>query len=44
MDLVPVELYYEEFGQGVPVILLHGFPLNNFHHEQEQLPHPLKFS
>jgi pimeloyl-ACP methyl ester carboxylesterase len=29
MDLVPVELYYEEFGQGVPVILLHGFPLNH---------------
>lgn len=28
MDLVPVELYYEEYGQGFPVILLHGFPLN----------------
>lgn len=29
MDLVPVELYYEEFGQGFPVILVHGFPLNH---------------
>lgn len=29
MDLEPVELYYEEFGQGFPVILLHGFPLNH---------------
>ena len=29
MDLVPVELYYEEFGQGFPVILMHGYPLNH---------------
>jgi pimeloyl-ACP methyl ester carboxylesterase len=29
MDLEPVELYYEEAGQGTPVILLHGFPLSH---------------
>ena len=29
MDLAPVELFYEEVGQGYPVVLLHGFPLNH---------------
>lgn len=29
MDLEPVDLYYEEIGQGLPVVLLHGFPLNH---------------
>ena len=27
MELEPVELAYEESGQGIPVVLLHGFPL-----------------
>ncbi|HWQ04663.1 MAG TPA: alpha/beta hydrolase [Longilinea sp.] len=29
MDLAPVELFYEEIGQGFPIVLLHGFPLNH---------------
>lgn len=29
MELKPVELYYEEIGQGPPVILLHGFPFDH---------------
>ncbi|MRR52619.1 MAG: alpha/beta hydrolase, partial [Rhodocyclaceae bacterium] len=29
MDLEPVDLYYEETGQGYPVVLLHGYPLNH---------------
>lgn len=28
MDTHPVELSYEEHGQGIPVIFLHGFPFN----------------
>jgi pimeloyl-ACP methyl ester carboxylesterase len=29
MNHQPVELYYEEAGQGIPLILLHGFPLDH---------------
>jgi pimeloyl-ACP methyl ester carboxylesterase len=29
MDLEPVDLYYEETGQGFPIVLLHGYPLNH---------------
>jgi 3-oxoadipate enol-lactonase len=29
MDLVPVELYYEEHGKGFPVVFLHGFPFDH---------------
>jgi 3-oxoadipate enol-lactonase len=29
MELNPVQLYYEEHGQGTPVVLLHGFPLDH---------------
>lgn len=29
MEYKPVQLYFEETGQGVPVILLHGFPLDH---------------
>ncbi len=29
MDCKPVQLNYEEFGQGVPLILIHGFPLDH---------------
>jgi 3-oxoadipate enol-lactonase len=29
MNLIPVQLYYEEFGKGFPVVLLHGFPLDH---------------
>ncbi len=27
--LKPVDLYYEESGQGTPILLVHGFPLNH---------------
>ena len=29
MELEPVKLYYKETGQGTPVVLVHGFPLNH---------------
>ncbi len=29
MNLVPVQLYYEEYGSGFPVIFLHGFPFDH---------------
>jgi pimeloyl-ACP methyl ester carboxylesterase len=29
MELQPVELHYEEYGQGTPVIFLHGFPFDH---------------
>jgi len=29
MDLIAVELHYEEHGQGLPVILIHGYPLDH---------------
>ncbi len=29
MELTPVELSIEEFGHGVPIVLLHGFPLGH---------------
>lgn len=29
MDIKPVQLYYEEIGQGIPVVLVHGFPLDH---------------
>jgi pimeloyl-ACP methyl ester carboxylesterase len=29
MELKPVELFYEEEGEGLPVVFLHGFPLNH---------------
>jgi 3-oxoadipate enol-lactonase len=29
MEFNPVQLYYEEHGQGIPVVLLHGFPLDH---------------
>lgn len=28
MNLVPVDLAYEDHGEGLPVVFLHGFPLN----------------
>lgn len=28
MQLKPVDLFFEEVGEGLPVVLLHGFPLN----------------
>lgn len=29
MELNPVQLYFEEHGQGIPVVLVHGFPLDH---------------
>lgn len=29
MELNPVDLYYEEYGNGVPLIFLHGFPFDH---------------
>jgi len=29
MELNPVDLYYEEHGQGIPIIFLHGFPFDH---------------
>lgn len=29
MEINPVDLYYEEHGQGIPVIFLHGFPFDH---------------
>src|SRR5512133_3839444 len=29
MEINPVDLYYEEHGQGTPVIFLHGFPFDH---------------
>jgi pimeloyl-ACP methyl ester carboxylesterase len=29
MDLIPVQLYYEEYGKGFPVVFLHGFPFDH---------------
>jgi 3-oxoadipate enol-lactonase len=29
MEMKPVDLYYEEHGQGLPVIFLHGFPFDH---------------
>lgn len=29
MELKPVDLYYEEHGQGIPVFFLHGFPFDH---------------
>lgn len=29
MELKPVDLFYEEYGQGIPVIFLHGFPFDH---------------
>jgi pimeloyl-ACP methyl ester carboxylesterase len=29
MNLIPVQLYYEEFGKGFPVVFLHGFPFDH---------------
>lgn len=29
MDLKPVDLFYEEIGQGMPVLLVHGYPLDH---------------
>lgn len=29
MDIKPVELFYEDIGQGVPVILVHGYPFDH---------------
>jgi 3-oxoadipate enol-lactonase len=29
MDSQPVELFYEEYGQGIPMVLLHGYPLDH---------------
>src|SRR5438552_15808002 len=35
----PVTLYYSEAGQGMPLVLLHGFPLSSaiWHEQQQQL-------
>jgi len=29
MELKPIDLYYEEVGSGVPLVLIHGFPLDH---------------
>jgi len=29
MEYEPIDLYYEEYGQGLPVVLLHGFPFDH---------------
>ncbi len=29
MELTPVNLYYQTYGQGLPVVFLHGFPFNH---------------
>lgn len=29
MELQPVDLYYEEAGRGIPVVLIHGFPMDH---------------
>jgi 3-oxoadipate enol-lactonase len=29
MELQPVQLYYEEFGKGTPVVFLHGYPFDH---------------
>lgn len=29
MDIKPVDLFYEDFGQGIPVMLVHGYPLDH---------------
>jgi pimeloyl-ACP methyl ester carboxylesterase len=29
MELNPVDLYYEEYGRGIPVVFLHGFPFDH---------------
>jgi pimeloyl-ACP methyl ester carboxylesterase len=29
MEFNPVDLYYEEYGEGIPVIFLHGFPFDH---------------
>jgi 3-oxoadipate enol-lactonase len=29
MEISPVDLYYEEYGKGIPVIFLHGFPFDH---------------
>ena len=29
MNSETVPLYYEEVGQGLPIVLLHGYPLNH---------------
>lgn len=29
MEYQPVDLYFEEFGNGTPVIMVHGYPLNH---------------
>lgn len=29
MEINPVDLYYEEYGQGIPAIFLHGFPFDH---------------
>jgi pimeloyl-ACP methyl ester carboxylesterase len=29
MNLIPVQLYYEEYGKGFPVVFLHGFPFDH---------------
>ncbi len=29
MNLIPIQLYYEEYGRGFPVVFLHGFPFDH---------------
>jgi len=29
MNLIPVQLYYEEYGKGFPVVFLHGYPFDH---------------
>lgn len=29
MDIKPVELFYEDVGQGIPVVLVHGYPFDH---------------
>ena len=31
----PIELYYEDYGEGRPVVLIHGFPLSGASWEKQ---------
>ena len=33
-----IELYYEDHGEGKPVILIHGYPLNGASWEKQTAP------
>jgi len=29
MDIEPVNLFYEDTGQGIPVVMVHGYPFDH---------------